>query len=140
MHGFQIQTFYQVIGLGDEYRAEEETTDDKAIAAMGILDTLDTLVTVMEEKRQVQTCLITLNYIIHEVLRFLIPHRPFLWKYLRMVCIHCLNEVINADLHGRERLLDCSCFISIHICYKTHSVSFTTCQHIFWKQYYSTNN
>lgn len=46
----QKETFDQVL-LGDT-----DGTDDRAIAAMGILNTLDTIVSVLEEHPEVSDC------------------------------------------------------------------------------------
>ena len=44
---FQAQTFAQVL------ESNEEDSDQKAITAMGILSTLETIVTVMEDQKTV---------------------------------------------------------------------------------------
>ncbi len=44
---FQAETFARVL------EAESDGSDEKAIAAMGILNTLDTLVTVLGEQKEV---------------------------------------------------------------------------------------
>jgi hypothetical protein len=55
-HFYQAETFAQVISSDSE-------SDDKAISAMGILNTLDTIVTVMENEKEVNGLVVAHNYI-----------------------------------------------------------------------------
>ena len=45
---FQAQTFAKLL------ESDTEGSDEKAIAAMGILNTLETIVTVMEDQKEVR--------------------------------------------------------------------------------------
>lgn len=47
---FQAMTFNQVIQTGPD----EEGSDDKAVTAMGILNTIDTLLSVVEDHKEVK--------------------------------------------------------------------------------------
>ena len=51
----QAMTFNQVIQTGPD----EEGGDDKAVTAMGILNTIDTLLSVVEDHKEVSTAMVS---------------------------------------------------------------------------------
>lgn len=54
-------TFNQVIQTGPD----EEGGDDKAVTAMGILNTIDTLLSVVEDHKEVRSIAHTLSFLAH---------------------------------------------------------------------------
>ena len=76
----QAQTFVQVV------EANTEQSDDKAIAAMGILNTLETICTVMEEKKDLLQLLIVNNHlIIIFISHFLLANEPTVYLFLNFL-------------------------------------------------------